>query len=309
MKAVRLSRTLIVVIALVVSLGANLTLFVGGVLYSFVDKFVEQAFDLATAAGKQRKALTALKTSSAKQAKALATWKAVAERQRGELSTLRATVARQSRKLAGTNALSARQQRKLAAVRTAWAQQGRALNDLKTALTRQGRELEWEIGKIRNAAGSAAKESRKRLVKAVGRSIVTAPVKALPYAGAAAIVGFTAWEISVFCKTIRDMEKIQKAAGATEAEAEIAPAVCASPEPAVKRAVATMKKFSKDQWDEIRKHAPDLPGWDDIPDSWLQAWRSAVPDILRDPGEVLKRLFPALDDQAEGRPVMPLPQP
>ena len=83
MKAVRLTRNLVVVIALVVSLGANVTLFVGGVLYSFVDKFVEQAFDLATAAGKQRKALTALKTSSAKQAKALATWKAVTERQRG----------------------------------------------------------------------------------------------------------------------------------------------------------------------------------------------------------------------------------
>ena len=61
MKAVRLSRTLIVVIVLVASLGANVTLFVGGVLYSFVDKFVEEAFDLATAAGKQRKALVAQK--------------------------------------------------------------------------------------------------------------------------------------------------------------------------------------------------------------------------------------------------------
>ena len=99
MKAVRLSRNLIVVIALVVSLGANVTLFVGGVLYSFVDKFVEEAFDLATAAGKQRKALTALKTSSPKQARSLAAWKAVAERQRGELSALRATAARQIRKL------------------------------------------------------------------------------------------------------------------------------------------------------------------------------------------------------------------
>ena len=298
MKAVRLTRNLVVVIALVVSLGANVTLFVGGVLYSFVDRFVEEAFDLATAAGKQRKALTALKTSSAKKARALAASKAVAARQSRELSALRAAVARQSRKLAATNALSARQQRKLAAVRTAWAQQGRDLNDLKTALARQGREMEWEVGKIRNAAGSAAKESRKRLVKAVGRSIATAPVKALPYAGVAAIVGFTVWEISVLCRTIEDMDEIQKAAGAAEAEAEIAPAVCESLEPAVKRAVATTRNFSRDQWDEFRKHAPDLPGWDDIPDSWLQGWRSAVPDILRGPGEVLKRLVPALDDQA-----------
>ena len=66
MKAVRLTRNLIVAIALAVSLGTNAMLFVGGVLYSFVDKFVEEAFDLATAAGKQRKAMTALKTGSAK---------------------------------------------------------------------------------------------------------------------------------------------------------------------------------------------------------------------------------------------------
>ena len=292
MKAIRLSRTLIIVIALVVSLGANVTLFVGGVLYSFVDEFLDRAVGLTTAAATERKALAATKSRLAKQAGALASWKAVAERQRGELSTLRATVARQSRNLTAANALSAKQQKQLAAVRAAWAQQGRALNDLKTALARQGRDLEWEVGKIRKAASSAAKESRSRLVKAVGRSIVTAPVKVLPYIGGAAIVGFTAWEIIVFCKTIRDMDKIQKAAGATQAEAEIAPSVCANPEPAVKRAVTKMKSFSEGQWNEIRKHAPDLPGWDDIPESWFEAWRDALPDLLRDPGEVLKRLFP-----------------
>ena len=61
MKAVRLSRNLIVVIALVVSLGANVTLFVGGVVYSVVDEFVDRAFGLTTAAATQRRALAALK--------------------------------------------------------------------------------------------------------------------------------------------------------------------------------------------------------------------------------------------------------
>ena len=57
MKAVRLTRNLVVVIALVVSLGANVTLFVGGVLYSVVDQLVDQAFDLDTPWGKQRRDL------------------------------------------------------------------------------------------------------------------------------------------------------------------------------------------------------------------------------------------------------------
>jgi len=77
MKVPRLSRSLIVAIALSVSLGANVALFVGGVVYSVVDEFVEGAFGLATAATTQHRALAALKTNSAKQARALAASKAV----------------------------------------------------------------------------------------------------------------------------------------------------------------------------------------------------------------------------------------
>ena len=61
MKAVRLSRNLLVVIALVVSLAANVTLFVGGVVYSVVDEFVDRAFGLTTAAATQRRALAVMK--------------------------------------------------------------------------------------------------------------------------------------------------------------------------------------------------------------------------------------------------------
>lgn len=65
MNAVRVSRNLIVMIALVASLGANATLFVGGIVYSFVDELVEQAFDLDTPRAKQRRALAALKKENA----------------------------------------------------------------------------------------------------------------------------------------------------------------------------------------------------------------------------------------------------
>ena len=65
MNAVRVSRNLIVMIALVVSLGANATLFVGGIVYSFVDELMEQAFDLDTPRAKQRRALAALKKENA----------------------------------------------------------------------------------------------------------------------------------------------------------------------------------------------------------------------------------------------------
>lgn len=215
MKAVRLTRNLIVAIALVVSIGANVTLFVGGVLYSFVDKFVEEAFDLATAAGKQRKELA-------------------------------------------------------------------ASNKQNANLKADNRKLRGELKHVRHATASAAKRSRDRLAKSVGRSIVTAPGKALPYAGIAVVAGLTVWEINDLCASIADMNEIQKAAGVSEDEIGSPPADCSRPDLAVRRA-----------WDESKKHVPELPTWEEIRDRWpdLEELRGWWPDGLLGAWERLKSLW------------------
>ena len=306
MKAFRLSRSLILAIALAVSLGANVTLFVGGVVYSVVDEFVEQAFGLATDAAMQRRALAALKTGSAKQAKALAASRAVAARQRGELSTSRAAAATQRREIGKLKAISAKQRREIAALKALSTKQGRALNAAKTVSIRQGRELAalstakgklpTQLGKIRHSTVSVAKRSRKRLVNSLARSIVTATGKVMPFAGAAIVVGLTAWEIKDFCSTIRDLDEIRRAVGESKAEAESEPADCSRPDLAAKRAVAEMTSYSREAWEENKKYVPDLPDWEDIPDSWRDDWRRTVPDILRGTlrgtWDRLKRLFP-----------------
>ena len=56
----RISRSLAIVIALVVSLAANATLFVGGVLYDTVGNVLEKATGLQTASAKQRKTIKSL---------------------------------------------------------------------------------------------------------------------------------------------------------------------------------------------------------------------------------------------------------
>ena len=237
MKAIRLSRSFVVAIALAVSLVANVALFVGGVVYSVVDEFVDGALGLTTAAATQRRALTAAKAASAKQRK--------------EIAALRAAVAKQDKKLAA----------------------------------------------LRTTSGKAAKRSRDRLVKSVRRSVLTAPGKALPYAGIAIVGGLTVWEIKDLCATIRDMDEIQKAAGTPEAEvgSELID-YCVRPDLAVEHAVGTWKSYPRKEWREYKKYVPDLPGWEDIPDSWREAWRNAVPDSLQDisPGilDRMKRLLP-----------------
>ena len=54
-RAFRISRSLVIVIALVLSLAANATLFVGGILHNVVGNFVESVTGLKTASAKQRK--------------------------------------------------------------------------------------------------------------------------------------------------------------------------------------------------------------------------------------------------------------
>ena len=165
-----------------------------------------------------------------------------------------------------------------------------AVRELAALSTARGR-LREQLGKIRHTTASVAKRSRKRLVKSVARSVVTAPAKALPYAGVAIVVGLTAWEIKDLCSTIRDMDEFQRAVGESKAETESEPIDCSRPDLAAKRAVAKMTSYSREAWEENRKYVPDLPDWEDVPDWWRDAWRSTVPDILRGTWDGMKRLF------------------
>ena len=256
MKAIRLSRSLIVVVALVVSLGANVALFVGGVVYSVVDEFVDQAVGLTTAAAAQRRALGASRAVAATQRREIGALKALSKKQRTENAALRASAVQQKKKL---EALATTNKKKLAALGTT------------------NRKLAGQLGKISNAVSPAAKRSRDRLVESVGRSILTAPGKALPYAGLAIVAALTTWEIKDLCATIRDMNEIQKASGTPEAEVESEPTDCARPDLAVERAFEKGGNYSREKWEELKKYIPDLPGWEDIPDSWRDAWRSIFP--------------------------------
>lgn len=76
----RISRTLAIVIALAVSLAVNATLFVGGVLYNFVDDFLEDATGLQTASAKQRKVVRSLQKENRQLQKVRTVARTAAER-------------------------------------------------------------------------------------------------------------------------------------------------------------------------------------------------------------------------------------
>ena len=198
-----------------------MTLFVGGILYSVVDQFVEQAFDLDTPWGKQRRTVADLRKEN---------------------------------------------------------------DDLRT----ENRKLQGQLKKV----GKAANRSRTRLLRSASRSVATVPAKALPYAGAFVVAGLTAVEIKELCETMRDMDRIKRMIDDPDAEAESEPAVCPVPVPSRQQLLERIEGSAQRAWVESKKYVPDLPDWDDVPNSWREALQDTVPAILRDTWERLKRLFP-----------------
>ena len=292
MKVFRVTRSLVVAIVLVVSLAANAMLFVGGVVYGFVDEFVEQAFGLTTAAATQRKAVAALKSASARQARSLASAKAVAARQRGELSTMRAAAARQRRDLIRFRTLAAKQGKDLAILKAAAAKRSGEFAALKTAWTRQNRELavlgtasgklKDRLGKFRQTATAAAKRSQARLIASVGRSIVAAPGKALPFTGVPVVAVFTVWEIQDLCATIRDMDEIEKAADELKAGLG-SESLAQNPTKRCREHVLTQIKDSTEEgWDELKKFLPDLSSLEEMESLWpAYDWSGVWDDMKR----------------------------
>ena len=88
-RAVRVSRTVAISLALCVSLAANATLFVGGVVYDVVDTFLERVTGLQTASALQRQAVTKLQKQNRQLRGQVQTVRSTNRQLRGQVHTAR----------------------------------------------------------------------------------------------------------------------------------------------------------------------------------------------------------------------------
>jgi hypothetical protein len=65
--------------------------------------------------------------------------------------------------------------------------------------------------RVADAVNSTTNSIKKRAVKTASRSVSSMAVEAIPYAGIAAIIGVTAWELKDLCETVKDMEALNQA--------------------------------------------------------------------------------------------------
>ena len=176
----RISRTLTLVGALIVSLAVNVTLFVGGVIYDVVDTFVESVTGLQTASALQRQALSKLQGQNHQLRGQVQTVRTANRQLQGQVQTVR-TANRQLQGQVQTVRTANRQlQGQVQTVRTANRQLRGQVQTVRTA----NRQLQREVR-------TTVEQTRKRLQGSAVRSVATLPGRALPIAGTVVSVAIT----------------------------------------------------------------------------------------------------------------------
>lgn len=280
----RISRTLTLVGALIISLSVNATLFLGGVIYDVVDTFVESVTGLQTASALQRQALSKLRGQNRQLRGQIQTVRTANRQLRGQVQTVR-SANRQLRGQVQTVGAANRQLRgQVQTVRTA----NRQLRGRVQTVEAANRQLRGQVQTVRSAnrqlqreVRTTVEQTRKRLQGSAVRSVATLPGRALPIAGTAVSVAITGLLIKDLCDAMTDLNGIEKAARPPAATESTETEVCSVSVPTKEKVWADIKTSPKTVWEKSREFAPDLPDWSDLPDldvipGLQEKWRSIV---------------------------------
>lgn len=109
----------------------------------------------------------------------------------------------------------------------------------------------------RKAAGRIVKRISRRTAVAAGRNVAVIPAESVQVYGIAAILGFTAWELTEACKTMKDLKTLNIALGNEERiDAETAE-VCGLQVPSKEEVMEGIKSSSDNAWGNIKDWSSD----------------------------------------------------
>ena len=221
----------------------------------------------------ERKAKREIKTQISQVSAELATSKSLNNKLRNEAqqATIEAVAERKT----------ARELRNTLAEQTAELVTHRTTNrQLKSQIRDLGMGLVPFKGKkvaLKAAVSETADNIGKRAVKTAKREVASMPGEAIPYLGAAIIVGATALEISDLCSTLKDMTALKRAFDLDFVQSEDELEVCSIKIPPKQEILAAVKASPKKAWDAAKDASPT---WEEIknlemPDvTWDELWDS-----------------------------------
>ncbi|MCF6433774.1 hypothetical protein [Leisingera sp. MMG026] len=246
MKILKLSWKLLFAVLLALSLSINVALFVGGSLY----QLASSAFG----------AVTGVRTVALQHAD---------------------EVAQLSSEIAEERAAKKKLRRELTEATDSLATERAVTRELRAELADPFTRLVVFRGKrvaIRDAVDATADRISKRAVVTSSREVGSMAGEAIPYIGAAVIVGATALELKDLCETLKDMGELQRAISPEAMPSEDEKTVCNQPIPTREELWEEVKGSPKAAWQAARGAIPtleeiknfELPKVD-----WKGAWSTA----------------------------------
>ncbi|HAZ95356.1 MAG TPA: hypothetical protein DCW94_06650 [Porticoccaceae bacterium] len=100
--------------------------------------------------------------------------------------------------------------------------------------------------RVADAVGTTTQGIKRRALRTSTRSVSSIAVEAIPYAGIAAIVGVTAWEIKDLCDTVKDVEALNHALNPDHLVLDNQDSVCSVTIPSKSEILAKAQNASED---------------------------------------------------------------
>jgi hypothetical protein len=278
--SLKVLRTLLIVGFLAASLALNVAMFVGGALYTAASSLVETVTGFRTVASRHAAEVADLSYD-------LNAERRVSRELRGEVaelsdnlinerritSALRGEVADMTDNLASERAVTRRLRSEAADLSDELIVARRQLDDATLDLvTFRGRKVA-----VSEAVEETADLISDRARNSAAREMGSMAGEAMPYLGAAVIVGVTALELNDLCNTIKDMNALKRAFNPELNPEDGATTVCSMEVPTSDELWESAKGAPRAAWDGAKDVVQSLPSIDDlkVPDlDWSGYWGS-----------------------------------
>lgn len=247
MKAIKLSWNLLLALLLALSLSINVALFVGGSLY----QLASSAFG----------AVTGVRTVALQHADEVAQLSSEIAEERAARKQLRSELIGATDKLATERAVTRELRAEL-------------LDPFSRPVIFRGKRVA-----VRDAVDATADRISKRAVVTSSREVGSMAGEAIPYVGAAVIIGATALELKDLCETLKDMSELQRAISPETMPSEDEKTVCNQPIPTRDELWETVKRSPKAAWQTARGAIPtleEITNFASLEVDWKGAWSTAV---------------------------------
>ena len=143
-------------------------------------------------------------------------------------------------------------------------------------LVSKNNSLRSKMESNKKKVGKLTDRIAQRTVRVSLKSVASAPVQAIPYAGSIAVVAITASELKDACDTMKDMNDLNRLMGNNVSEDQNT--VCGQTVPPVEEMMENVMNAPKAAWDKMDEFEVDLPDWEDAGGKIKSLWNDKFID-------------------------------